>query len=164
MVRWDGIPEQIEDRRRRAYRARYSVDADPLANQSGSRNHVRHADVLVVHEQRMRNVVRMLTERFTMVTQDDEQRALVNMPYTEAVEKQAQRRVFVMQGVEIAVEIARALEGTDVIRRRIRMMSRDGQIGQEEPFAAAQRIDPGEHAAHCRRLIDAKTRAHQTTD
>ena len=74
------IPKQIEDGRRGVDQLATPADANVIGDEAGRRDEVRHADVFIVDEQRMGEVVRVLTERLAMIALNHDERAIVQLP------------------------------------------------------------------------------------
>ena len=87
------------------------VHASLPGDLSGRGDDVGHAHVLVVDEQRVREVPGVLAERFAVIAEHDEQRVVVQPP-RRAVRRRscAERRVAFVQRIEVAGEVVRAVE------------------------------------------------------
>ena len=121
--------------------------------------HQRHADVLVVDEQRVPEVAVVLAERLAVVTEDDEQRALVEAARAETVDQIAQRSIAVVQRVLVARRSRSAPVNGPRSGDRVRMMSGDRQVGEEEsPVAAALASIHASIRVDRRRLVHAEAR------
>ena len=143
--------------------ARHTPSREAIGNEARRRNEIRHAHVLVVDEQRVSEVVRVLTERFAMIALDHDERAIVEVPRPQSVKELPQRGVAIVQRVEVAAEIARSFK-----RPRTGAGIRDDvpppEDTSEKSLARLQRINPFEHALDRRRLVHTKARAHVAAD
>ena len=89
----------------------------------------------------MAGVALVLTESLRVVAIHDEQRLPIQTARPDAVQKRAERRIPVVQGVAVAVDFTVFREGARG-GSRVRMVSRDREIGYEKTLTARKRVDP----------------------
>src|SRR5262245_15178973 len=127
------------------------------------RDQQRHADVFLVEIECVAVIALVLTERFTMVAEDDPDGLRSEPALLHALYQRAEGRVSFAQRVAIAAELVVLVEWSR-LRRFIRMVAGDRQIGEKEWPAAALRVDPPEHAPDRRWLVDAEARVSVPAD
>src|SRR6266508_5802753 len=134
--------QQIQDCRRRVDQAGCSSYSQISLLNSRHCQDQRNAYVLLVQEKRMAGIAVMLPESLRVVAIQYEQGLLFQTSGPDSIPQHAERRIPVVQGVAIAVDLTafreRARDGS-----RIRMVSRDRKIGYEKTLTARKRVDPG---------------------
>src|SRR5205085_2830710 len=89
----------------------------------------------------------MLPERFAVIAEYDPERGLVQSARADAAHQRAERCIAVAQRAPIAIEIGlirtRILRRV-FLRRVVRVVTRNRQVGDEEAIAARNAVDPRE--------------------
>ena len=150
-----GEPDEIEQRRRRVDEADHPAAADLPRDQTRRGDDQRHVDVLVVQMKRVAVVAFVLAEGFAVVAEHDPERAVLQAPRAQAAHEHAERCVAVVQRVAVPSELI-AIRERPRLRRLIRVVAGDREIGDKERLTHWQRVDPSEDACDGRRLVDAE--------
>ena len=110
-----------------------------------------HVNVFFKQKKRMAVVALMLPERFAVIAEYDPERGLVQSARADAAHQRAERCIAVAQRAPIAIEIGlirtRILRRV-FLRRVVRVVTRNRQVGDEEAPVARRVIDPGQDAPH----------------
>src|SRR5262249_37574240 len=105
-------PQQVQDRRSQVNLAGNPADAHRLLEQARSRHDERHADVLLVDEERVPEVARMLAECLAVIADDDDQGLLVQPALPQAGQQLTDGSIRVRLGVAVTVDVFAVGEGT----------------------------------------------------
>src|SRR6185295_6193147 len=97
------------------------------------------------------------------IAEDDPQRPILETSRAHTVNQRAERGVAVVERVAIAVGVG-ALGKWTRLRRVVRMVTRDRQVGDEEAFAWRNRVDPVQHSRDGGRLVDPEAGFTLTAD
>src|SRR5215510_5978850 len=98
----------------------------------------------------------VLPEGFSMVAEDNEERVFGQTSCSQTTNEFAERDIGVVDRIQVAIKVF-SLRKRPGLRSGVRMMSSDGQVGQEKTFAARQRIDPRKDTPDSGRLIHTET-------
>ena len=98
-------------------------------------------NILVVEKEGVAVVAVVLAEGLAVIAIHDPDRVLFESARAQAFDQRTERGVAVVQGVAVLIDLGGCREGAG-LRRGIRVVAGDGQVGEEEGLAARQGVDP----------------------
>src|SRR5579883_2367867 len=131
------------------------MDRYCFVDQTRRDDKVGHSKVLFPDVQRMAVIAGMLAKRLAVVAKNYENCLEIEPALPQSFDQLTQGRIAVIEGVAIAIPEIAIGKGAG-IRRRIGVMTGDGQIGQEEWLIRRPLVDPSQHAADGRWLVNAE--------